>query len=352
MQYGVAVATTTESWRVAEKAEALGFDFIWFYDTQLLNPDVFVCMAQAAMKTERIHLATGVLIPSNRIEPVTANAFASLNKIAPGRIHFGVGTGYTGRRTMKQRAIPLAQLKAYVQRVQALMRGDRAKMTLDGEERQIGFLDPELDLINTTDPVRVHTSALGPKARRVAAELGGGWINFGADEVGALRTLKNMQHAWKEAGNHAADLYSTMFALGCVLEEGEAMDSARAMAQAGPYVAVFFHNLVETSEPGSMESVLGPELSAKLEAYREVYLSYPAAERHLRNHQGHLMYLREDERFLITSELIESMTFTGTASTLKQRLNVLEEAGYSQFCIQLVEGELDAIDGWAELFGL
>ena len=143
-----------------------------------------------------------------------------------------------------------------------------------------------------------------------------------------------------------------MFALGCVLEDGEPLDSPRAMAQAGPYVAVFFHNLVETSEPGSMESVLGPELSAQLEAYREIYLSYPAAERHLRNHQGHLMYLRDDERFLITPELIESLSFTGTASALRQRLDVLDEAGYSQFCIQLVEGELDAIDDWARLFGL
>ena len=182
MQYGVAVATTTESWQVAERAEALGFDFIWFYDTQLLNPDVFVCMAQAAMKTERIQLATGVLIPSNRIEPVTANALATLNKIAPGRIHFGVGTGYTGRRTMNLRAIPLAHMKAYVERVMALLRGDRTTLQLEGEEQLVGFLDTELELINTTDPVRLHTSALGPKARRTAAELKGGWINFGADE--------------------------------------------------------------------------------------------------------------------------------------------------------------------------
>jgi hypothetical protein len=53
----------------------------------------------------RIRLCTGVLIPSNRIAPVAASALASLNALAPGRIHFGVGTGFTARRTMGLLAI-------------------------------------------------------------------------------------------------------------------------------------------------------------------------------------------------------------------------------------------------------
>lgn len=56
----------------------------------MLSADCFVAMAACAMKTTRIRLGTGVLIPSNRIAPVAANAFASLNKLAPGRIDFGL----------------------------------------------------------------------------------------------------------------------------------------------------------------------------------------------------------------------------------------------------------------------
>ena len=55
------------------------------YDTQVLCADVFVAMAAAAVHTRRIHLGTGVLIPSNRIAPVAANALASLNKLVPAR---------------------------------------------------------------------------------------------------------------------------------------------------------------------------------------------------------------------------------------------------------------------------
>src|SRR6266480_4481526 len=94
MRFAIAVATDADSWRVVRRAEELGFSRAWFYDTQMLSADPFVAMAAAAMKTTQIRLGTGVLIPSNRIAPVAANAFASLNKLAPGRLDFGVGAGW------------------------------------------------------------------------------------------------------------------------------------------------------------------------------------------------------------------------------------------------------------------
>ena len=90
MKFGIAIPTDSDSWRLVRRAEELGFHHAWFYDTQLLSADCFVAMAACAMKTTRIRLGTGVLIPSNRIAAVAANAFASLNKLAPGRIDFGI----------------------------------------------------------------------------------------------------------------------------------------------------------------------------------------------------------------------------------------------------------------------
>lgn len=352
MDFGIALATSTESWRTVARAEGLGFSHAWFYDTQLLNPDVFVGMALAAANTRRIRLGTGVLIPSNRIEPVAANALASLNRIAPGRIDFGVGSGFTGRRTMAQRAIPLAAVRRYVERVQALLRGETIGWPPERGEQQIGFLNPDTGLINIEDPIPLHVSAMGPNARRMTAELDAGWLNFGGSEVAATQTLAEMQRVWSEAGRSASTLYSTLFFLGAVQRPGESLESERIAAQAGPLVAVFFHNLVETTEPGSMESIVGKPLSDRLEQYREVYQSYPSKRRHLRNHRGHLMFVRDDERFLVTPDLIESMTFTGTLEDLQGRVQRLGEAGYSQLTVQLVEGQEDAVEEWARVFGL
>lgn len=352
MDFGIALATSTESWKTVRRAEALGFSHAWFYDTQLLNPDVFIGMTLAAMHTERIRLGTGVLIPSNRIEPVTANALATLNKLAPGRIDFGVGTGFTGRRTMGLKAIPLARLKAYVERVRRLVLGDTVSWPCEGGEHEIAFLNPELGLINVEDPIALHVSAMGPRSRRVAADLGGGWINFTGNDDAARRTLEDMGEAWQEHGRDPADLYATLFVLGAVLEPGEPMDSERAVAQAGPWISVFFHNLVETTAPGSMESILGKSVSDRLEQYRDVYRSYPPQARHLHVHRGHLMTVRPEDRFLVTPDLIESMTFTGDIETLQARVDALARAGYSQLTVQLVEGHEDALEDWARVFRL
>ena len=350
MDFGIALATSTESWKAVKRAEELGFTHAWFYDTQLLNPDVFIGMTQAAMTTNRIRLGTGVLIPSNRIEPVTANALATLNKIAPGRIDFGVGTGFTGRRTMGLGAITLARLETYVERVQALLRGETIYWDFEGESRAIRFLNPDFGLIDIESPIPLHVSAFGPKARKLTAKLGAGWVNFGADVNRAAKELDDMRGAWREAGR-TEPLYSTQFALGCVLKNGERADSERAIAQAGPLVAVLFHNLVETTSAGSMAGVLPDAVNAALEAYRKVYNGYePADARYLMNHRGHLMFIKPEERPLLTAPLIESFSFTGTQDVLLERLRTLKAAGYSQFTIQLVEGQEAALEDWSNLF--
>src|SRR5262247_4824319 len=100
MDFGINLATAAESWKVVKRAEELGYSRAWFYDTQLLNAELFVAMTAAAMQTSRIRLGTGVMIPSNRIAPVAASGLASLNALAPGRIDFGISTGFTARRTM------------------------------------------------------------------------------------------------------------------------------------------------------------------------------------------------------------------------------------------------------------
>src|SRR5450432_3444369 len=124
MKFGIAIPTDSGSWRLVRRAEELGFHHAWFYDTQLLSADCFVAMAACAMKTTRIRLGTGVLIPSNRIAAVTANAFASLNGMAPGRIDFGVGTGFSARRAMGLGAMKLSDMEEYIRVVMALLDGE------------------------------------------------------------------------------------------------------------------------------------------------------------------------------------------------------------------------------------
>src|SRR3954470_1453753 len=142
MQFGIVLPTRADSWRIAQRAEALGVSHAWFYDTALLNAEIFVAMGAAAVTTERIILATGVLTPSNRIAPVAASGLAALNALAPGRIAFGVGTGFPARRTVGLGAMRLAEVEDYVRAVEALLRGEMVDVALEGATRRTGFLGP------------------------------------------------------------------------------------------------------------------------------------------------------------------------------------------------------------------
>ena len=348
MKYSVAFASEVDSWRWVKRAEELGFHAAWFYDTQLLNPDVFVCMALAAHETSRIRLGTGVLVPSNRIEPVAANAFASLSRLAPGRIDFGVGTGFTARRTMGLGAIGLAQTRRYVERVQQLLRGDMIEWDFEGQHRKIKFLNPELELVNVTDPVPLWFSAFGPKAKGITAELSAGWLNFGAQ--GAAESLAEMRDIWVGAGHSADALQANLFFLGAVLTGDDVTDEAKLMAQAAPLTAVMFHNLAdEVGAMGGQNLPQGP-LSNLLGEYLKVHERYePADARYLENHRGHLMFVRPEETHL-TPELVKATTMSGNHDELVERMRELNNLGYTQVTVQLVHGHETALEEWGEVF--
>ncbi|WP_428486154.1 LLM class flavin-dependent oxidoreductase [Rhodopila sp.] len=351
MDFGITVATAADSWKVVKRAEDLGFSHAWFYDTQMLCADCFVAMGAAAVQTSHIRLGTGVLIPSNRIAPVTANAFASLNQLAPGRIDFGVGTGFTGRRTMGLGAMKLADMEEYIRVVMNLLNDNVVDFEVEGGRRKITFLNPELELINLADPVRLHVSAYGPKARALTAKLAAGWLNFVGDVAGGVAAMQAMRDSWENAGHAAPALSAVAFATGCVLRPDEALDSDRAMAQAGPRAAVLLHRAAdEALSDLPNTSPIPASVAEPVAAYVAMAKHFqPADARYLENHRGHLMAVKETERPFVTAEMIRQTTFTGDQPDLVQRIGALRDAGYTQFTIQLVPGQEAAIEDWAKV---
>ena len=351
MDFDIFLAPAADSYKVVERAEQLGYRRAWFYDTQLLNAEVFVAMAAAAMRTTTIRLGTGVLIPSNRIAPVTASALASLNALAPGRIDFGVSTGFTARRTMGLRPVKLDDLEEYVRIVRGLLAGETLEWSFEGARRKIRFLNPEVGAVNVTDPVPLHVAAMGPRARRVAARLGAGLIHATGGVAHARGGMADMQTAWREAGHDAGTLRATAAIGGCVLGAGEAADSPRARAQAGPTATVVLHSLVERDQFGDMGRPLPPELSPLLDRYREIYQAYePADARYLANHRGHLMFLRPEEHEVCTADLIRLTTFTARKEELQERFRELGRIGFGHVGITIRHGHPQMLEEWAEVF--
>jgi 5,10-methylenetetrahydromethanopterin reductase len=349
MDFGVGLPAAADSWTIVKRAEELGFSHAWFYDTQMLTADCFVAMAAAAVNTRRIRLGTGVLVPSNRIAPVTANALASLNKLAPGRIDFGIGTGFTARRAMGFGAVKMKAMETYITQVYGLLRGETVDFEMEGERRKIRFLNPELDLFNTRDPIKLHVSAYGPRTRALVARLGAGWIDFVSNVATGVREVEAMRTEWHGAGHAPGDLSATAFAVGCVLAPGEPADSERAMAQAGPRAAVMLHRAADEALAGLKPGTPMPTQRAEIDGYIKFARGFDPQTRYLENHRGHLMMVKPEERPFITAELIRDTTFTATEAETIERVDTLRGAGYTQFVICLMPGQEAALADWARV---
>ena len=102
------VSDGSESPEMIAVAERLGYERAWVYDTPQQSPDVWMTLALAAVRTERIGLGPGVLVPSLRHPMVNAAATATLCALAPNRVAVAFGTGFTGRRAMGYGAVSWA----------------------------------------------------------------------------------------------------------------------------------------------------------------------------------------------------------------------------------------------------
>jgi 5,10-methylenetetrahydromethanopterin reductase len=282
---------------------------------------------------------------------VAASALASLNALAPGRIDFGISTGFTARRTMGLGPVKLDDMREYIAIVQRLLAGETLEWTFEGQRRKIRFLSPEIGVVNVTDPIPLHISALGPRGRKLTAELGAGWIYATGHMGSAKSAAADMLGAWRAAGVDPATRVATAFTGGCVLGEGEAFDSPRARAHAGPHATIALHNLVELEQFGNMGRSIPPALAPLLERYRRIYQAYePADARYLSNHRGHLMFLRPEEQEVCTADLIRTLTFTATRDELRERIRELGAAGYNHFSIHIRHGHPEMLEQWADVF--
>ncbi|HEX6442306.1 MAG TPA: LLM class flavin-dependent oxidoreductase, partial [Stellaceae bacterium] len=142
------------------------------------------------------------------------------NKLAPGRIDFGIGTGFTGRRAMGLGAVRLADMEEYIRVVTELLRGDTVETELEGKRRLIRLLDPQLGLINTQNPIGLYVAASGPRARRLTAKLGAAWINTVAAVAGAIADLEDLRRL---ARGHSPDRTdAVVLSGGCIPQPGQA----------------------------------------------------------------------------------------------------------------------------------
>lgn len=336
MKFGVTVAPRVSDWRLFVDLEEMGYDCAWAADSQMLYSDAYAVLALAAVNTSRIRLGTGVSVAGVRLAPVTAHSIATINRLAPGRVFLGIGTGHTAMRVMGKDPMKAAAFREYLRVLRALLHGEEVDYALEGEGRtDIRFLHPDSGFIDVARLVPIYVAADGPLALKTAGAYGDGRVcSHNQTRARLQKSMEAMRDGAAAVGRVLpADFHTAALSYACVLHPGESMTSDRVIDEIGPMAAATLHYWWELYQMnGDTSTVAG-----RCQNLWDEYLAFtekmetPAAKRYQQVHLGHCAFLPPEERRFITEDLIRATGgLVGTPDEIVTMLREREAMGLNE----------------------
>jgi 5,10-methylenetetrahydromethanopterin reductase len=329
MRFGVCVMANVDEIGFFNHVEMLGYDSVWVTDSQMLFSDCYAVLALAARQTTRLRLGPGTAISGTRIPPVHVAAMATLNRLAPGRVHLGIGTGNTAMRTMGQRPMRVAEYAEYLRVLSTLLRGDVVDYTFDGVTRPIRILMHEAKYMSLEPKIPLYVSGFGPRAMELAGRYGDGLV-FAIPPRGVpvAEALRHAEKGAASAGRALDGFRNCALTNIALLEPGEPADSERVIRAVGPNVmASVYYFYDEVHERG----VEPPEFLRPIwKRYCALVEEIPPEHRHFRTHELHYTALHPGEAELIDANLVRATCLVGTADELIEHVRELERQGLQE----------------------
>jgi G6PDH family F420-dependent oxidoreductase len=169
----------------ARMAEEAGFEALWISDhyhpwteEQGNSPFVWSVIGGLSQVTSRVKVVTAVTCPTMRIHPaIMAQAAATAAVMLPERFEFGVGTGENLNEHIfgdkwPSTDVRLEMLEEAIEIIRLLWEGG----TKDHEGKHYYVENARLYTL-PDEPPPILVSGFGPKATRLAAKIGDGYIN-------------------------------------------------------------------------------------------------------------------------------------------------------------------------------
>lgn len=225
--------------RQAVAAERAGFDGIgcsdhlqpWWEDGEAGH--AWVWLGAAAQATERAMIGSAVTPPGPRYHPMLiAQAWATLETMYPGRPYLGIGSGEALNEVPLGAEWPgvgaqIERLSEALEMIRCLFEGKRLSGTGDHFATDGAYL-------HTRPPRRppIYVSAFGPRAAKVAGELGDGLWTL-ADPETVPELIDAYRGAAEDAGHEAGEVV-LQAAFSWAEDDDAALEGARVWKGAQP----------------------------------------------------------------------------------------------------------------------
>jgi len=290
----------------AKRAEALGFEAIFFADSQMNNVDPYQAMAMCAVSTKTIRLGTAVTNMVYRDPTITANSFATLSEISAGRAIIGLGTGDGPVYSLGRTATKLVDFEKGLRVIHDLLH-DRGVDVPKSKERAGGNVQLKIG----KRPVPIYISAEGPKTLRVAGRTCDGVILGTGFDLDVLEWAQaRIAEGAREAGRNTGEIDIMPAGMIVVDEDGE---------QARKRVRARMANRAHHNFRFTMETVPKSE-AAGVKRFMDAFnISKPIEE-------------RVDPDY-VTDYLLERFTIAGTPSECVAKVKRLEAAGVKRILL-------------------
>jgi alkanesulfonate monooxygenase SsuD/methylene tetrahydromethanopterin reductase-like flavin-dependent oxidoreductase (luciferase family) len=281
---------------LATTADRLGYDgfFLpetWAYDTTVL-------LAEAAVRTERITLGTGILGVWNRSAATIAMAAATLASVSGGRFVLGLGASTPqlaeGLHDVPFVA-PIARMRRTLQQVRALLKGERIPLAVATGARALKLNVPSMSA------VPIYLAALGDQSVRLAGELADGWCPFIYPRSRLGSGIERLREGATLAG-HPERLPVVSPSVPAVVAE----DPAKAREGAAWFVAFYLSTMGTLYRQSLTRQGFGKEVEAVLAANTPKFTGVVPSD---------------------AEKLLEELTVFGTPPEARRRLAVWHEAG-------------------------
>ncbi|WP_158087262.1 LLM class flavin-dependent oxidoreductase [Mycobacterium aquaticum] len=315
----------------ARLLEERGVDTIWFPDAPLIGyGDPFACMALAAAATDRIRLGTNITPAGTRPVGMLLTHFATINRIAPGRVRLGWGSGSFSRSLLGQPALKVRELRTELTALRALLTHQSAE--INGQK--IHFNTSGRRCLNLKDSQPLEIAAQGPRGAALAGEFGDGLMTAGEVHPERLRILLNAAlEAAGSAGRPTED-FSFTAEVGplCILRPGESVDSQRVIASVQPAVTGHFgFFLVARLHPDQVDPGVRGAYAKFLVWANECF--GPDPDEQFRALCDNYIGRNPEHDQFVTAGAIKAHTLTAPLEAMAERLQEISRAGVTDVAV-------------------
>jgi len=316
MDIGVVLQCTPPASRVidlARRAETLGFDYVWTFDSHILWEEPYVIYSKILDETRKVIVGPMVTNPATRDLTVTASVFATLNEMYGDRTVIGIGRGDSAVRVTNGKPVSVAELREAVVQLKDLTNG-----------RPIDYKGSTIRLPWASDShTGVFVAAYGPKVLALTGEVGDGFILQLADPQIAAWTIEAVRNAAEAAGRNPDDVYICVAAPAYVTDDvAHARDQLRWFGgMVGNHVA----DIVERyGEGGGVPKALTDYIKG-----RQGY-DY--------NQHGQAGNTHAD---FVPDEIVDRFCIIGPVEEHIRRIEELKALGVDQFAVYLQHDDKD-----------